>query len=290
MNVPTIKDLQPQIGGDVAYPHTKASSRYMGTARLNLRRPSRMPASSRKYLHGDPVHLIDWRAYARSDQLIIREQRDEASTRVMICVDLNDTMSWPDMDRPSLPKKSELALRIALHLAFNHLKKGDLVKVAIWPVKEEKPTNILRLSSSSDVLRMFENLKSQQFQLAHESQHLIPYPFTSYSYDQLYLISDMLREQDWKWLFTTSRQLTLVHVLSSLEWHINWLNSEVCYFDEQLAKKEFLGSSLIQGGRYENRMREWSKELKESCQKNQGQYLLVTDKTSLREYLDQLFR
>jgi len=248
-----------------------------------------MPASSRKYLHGDPVHLIDWRAYARSDQLLIREQRDEASTRVMICVDMNDTMDWPNEGFNNCPTKSEIALRVGLHLAFSHLKKGDLVKLAIWSVGIDQPTKILRLASSTDVLKTFENLRSQNFRLDDSSHLLTPHPFHSQQYDQLYLISDVLREQDFSWLFTKTKILTLLHVLSSLEWQLDWLNGDVCYFDEELAKKEFLGSTLVQGDRYENRIKEWSKSLRELCQRHQGRYLLLTDKTSLREYWDQLF-
>lgn len=289
MKAATLRQLQPQLGGDPSYPYMKSSLRYMGSAKLNLRRPSRMPASSRKYLHGDPVHLIDWRAYARNDQLLIREQRDEASTRVMICVDMNDTMAWPEEGLNDCPKKMEIALRIALHLAFSHLKKGDLVKIAVWPIGLNQPVKMLRISSSTDVLKLFESLRAQNFLLDDESHLLAPYPFHAQQYDQLYFVSDVLREQDFSWLFTKTRILTLLHVLSSLEWQLDWLNNDICYFDEESAKKEFLGSTLVQGDRYEKRIKEWSKGLRDLCQRHQGRYLLLTDKTSLREYWDQLF-
>ncbi|MFW7381688.1 MAG: DUF58 domain-containing protein [Oligoflexus sp.] len=289
MTLATLRELQPQLGGEPRFPFTKASPRYMGSARLNLQRPSRMPASSRKYLHGDPVHLIDWRAYARNDQLIIREQRDEASTKVIICIDLNDTMNWPEADLQQGPSKQEIALRVALHLAFSHFKKGDIVKLVVWSGPNKEPTQILRLSSATDVLKIFDNLRSQKFHLEPTSNLLSPYQMLGQKFDQLYLLSDVLREESFTELFANAKVLTLLHVLSSLEWQLDWLKQDVCYFDEQISKKEFLGSTLLQGGRYEKRMQEWSKGLRDLCVSHQGQYLLLTDKTSLREYLDQLF-
>lgn len=288
MNVPTIRDLQPQLGGDPKHPFTKPSSRYMGTAKLNLQRASRMPASSRKYLHGDPVHLIDWRAFARNDQLIIREQRDEASTRVMICLDNNDTMNWPPDSLEQKPKKLELATRVALHLAFCHLKKGDLVKLALWAKGEKEPQHILKLNSSSDVLRLFQNLESHKFHFDLGQLQLAPYALRSQKHDQLYIIGDALREHSFSDFFSLAKVTSLIHVLSSLEWEISWLHQEFCYFDEHDVKKEFLGSTLLQGDRYQKRMREWSGELKELCQRQAGTYILVTDQTPIRDYLVQL--
>lgn len=289
MTLATLRELQPQLGGEPRLPLTKASPRYMGSAKLNLQRPSRMPASSRKYLHGDPVHLIDWRAYAKNDQLIIREQRDEASTKVLICLDKNDTMDWPDGNLQNCPSKWEIAVRVALHLAFSHLKKGDMVKCVVWAGSNKEPSHILRLNSATDALKIFENMRSQSFNLDLASKILMPFHMMNQKFDQVYLLSDVLREESISPLFSQSKILTLLHILSSLEWQLDWLKQDICYFDEQIVKKEFLGSTLLQGGRYEQRMQEWSKGLRDLCDKHQGHYLLLTDKTSLREYMEQLF-
>ena len=86
---------------------------------MNLRQPSRNPESSRLYVPGDPINMIDWKAYARTDQLILREVRDEASARVAVCVDLSETMRWPVDNVPGADRvasKAEVAIRVPLTL------------------------------------------------------------------------------------------------------------------------------------------------------------------------------
>ena len=91
----TLAALHPSQPMDVHFRRFKNAQRIHGSHLMNLRAPSRTPESTRLYAPGDPINLIDWKAFARTDQLILREVRDEASARVAVCVDLTETMRWP---------------------------------------------------------------------------------------------------------------------------------------------------------------------------------------------------
>jgi hypothetical protein len=289
MKEPTVRELIPQLAIEPVFPFQKASPRYAGTAKLNLRRPSRLPASSRKYLHGDPVHLIDWRAFARNDQLLIRERHDEASTKVLIVLDADDSLQWPPAWLGSGPTKFEIAARMAFHLAFAHLKKGDLVKLVMWEPGKPKPNRAFRILSSSDVLKLFESASTLGFTGDQMVNFLSPARVSEQQHDLTYLLTDGLRSESFAWTFQQSRQVSLIHVLSTLELDLSWLKSDFCYFDEHRQKKEFLGSTLVQSREYQERLREWMEQLDQTCQKNLGRYIKVNDQTTLREYLERVF-
>lgn len=134
----TVADLQPLDDHDFTFRQLKNSPRPLGSWRLALRRPSRMPESSRPYVYGDPVNRIDWKAFARTDQLIIRQERDEAAAQVMVVVEVSPTMFWPrasDREQArelqAAPSKWETAMRVVWHCACQHARLGDFTDVAL---------------------------------------------------------------------------------------------------------------------------------------------------------------
>ena len=284
MKEQSVAQLRPDFPYDPRTDRMKFSPRYLGSAHLNLKRPSRMPASSRRYIYGDPVQMIDWRAYARTDQLIIREQRDEAWNRVLICVDYSDSMHWPEPTE-RLPTKLEIALRIGFHLAFAHHKKGDLVDFQLWRSGESMPGHSLLMRSSSDTSNLFQLLEDRSFAI---EQIMVDKPrslATVDHYDLGYFIGDGLDHSVFEALQKETRSLHMVHVLSQRESDISWMRDEVCYFDESGRKKEFLGSVLKHDDTYLSTIRQWKDELRRLCLEKNGSYMFVTDLTSLNEYV-----
>ncbi|MCX6119329.1 MAG: DUF58 domain-containing protein [Proteobacteria bacterium] len=123
----TLSSLEPDWNEDIIDMRFKTSMRTQGSLRMTLMKPSRNPESSRPYVSGDPIHLIDWKAYARTDQVTLRQHRDEASQHVEILIDLRGSMKWPDFDGDRPISKSDLAIRIGLWVAHTHIKYGDTV-------------------------------------------------------------------------------------------------------------------------------------------------------------------
>lgn len=71
----------------------------------------------RSYEAGDDVRNLDWRAFARTDQLLVRQWRDEVLARVEILVDASRSMGLD-------PVKAQLTLDLAGLLARAALESG----------------------------------------------------------------------------------------------------------------------------------------------------------------------
>lgn len=84
------------------------------------------------YTLGDEIRHLDWSAYARLDQLLVRQFRAERETPVMVILDSSASMGLPAEDA-----KFEFAVCLALSLAF----------VA---VRRHNPTRIVVLDGSAD--------------------------------------------------------------------------------------------------------------------------------------------
>ena len=74
------------------------------------------------YVPGDDIRHIDWRVYAKSDRLHIKQFEDETNLRVMVMVDCSGSMGFSGSDRPA---KLELSRTIAGAFAYLALRQGD---------------------------------------------------------------------------------------------------------------------------------------------------------------------
>lgn len=100
--------MQGNISGKHASPHRGASVEF---------------AEYRKYVPGDDLRRLDWRAYGRSDRFYIKEF--EADTNLRCCVVL-DTSGSMDFGSTGVTK-IQYARRIAAALGYLAVQQGDAV-------------------------------------------------------------------------------------------------------------------------------------------------------------------
>lgn len=280
--------LTPDHGQDLHSLFLKASSKPMGSFLNPLRKPSRLIETTRLYSPGDPLQAIDWRAFARTDQLLIRQVRDESTVKVTIGLDLSESMQWPpeNADYPALPhripKKSEIALRIGLFLCSMHLKMGDEVKM--WVMFKDRdllPKALLQPKSNAEIRQLFLELESikfsdKQFSNIFQSNHLDQTPS-----DLAYWVGDALGAADFQQFLKLGRKQLMVQLLSSLEKDISWVSGNTAYFDENTIKKEYQGTFLKENQRYHTELEQWLAKTKKSVEKFGGSYLFVTNTTPI---------
>jgi uncharacterized protein (DUF58 family) len=84
-------------------------------------------ARHRAYQQGDPVRHIDWRLYARSDRLYVREYREDSSLHCWIVLDATLSMGFADHAGTT---KLRYGAFIAAALGHLMLKGGDAVGLA----------------------------------------------------------------------------------------------------------------------------------------------------------------
>ncbi len=283
----TLSSLHPAQPKELHYRGAKNSTRLHGSHFMTLRRPSKMPESQREYVAGDPVNLIDWKAYARTDKLIIREIRDEATARILIGLDLSETMNWPvEKYKDEMPAtKAEVATRIALNLAHVHLRMGDLVE--IWAVSDPKtriPSLVTKPRSPSDVVTGFNRMHQAGFTVESIMAEFGPAEPEEKMRDCAFWVGDTLSNADFNHFLKRGKRAFLLHVLSSLELGIDWIDGDTSYFDEGMGRKEYQGQVLRHRDNYQKHLANWRSKLERRMHKGGGEYLTVSDGTAIAQY------
>jgi len=81
-------------------------------------------AENRPYNRGDDLRYADWKVYARSDRLYIKQFEEETNLRAYVLVDVSGSMDWVS-DRERFPTKLEYARLLAASLSLLLMQQGD---------------------------------------------------------------------------------------------------------------------------------------------------------------------
>lgn len=81
-------------------------------------------AEDRPYNRGDDLRYLDWRAYARTDRLFIKQFEEETNLRAYLLVDVSRSMAWVS-DAERLPTKLDYARLLAASLGLLLVRQGD---------------------------------------------------------------------------------------------------------------------------------------------------------------------
>jgi hypothetical protein len=202
-------------------------------------------------------------------------------------------MEWPrppfaSDEMAKIPLKQNVATRIAMHIAKVHLSMGD--QVELWIFSDDSsnslPERYFKPRDSLQILNVFEDLLAANFSKATFFQKFVPQVFQGKISDFVYWVGDGLSHSDYGTFLAKGKRPCFIHTLSSLEVDISWMSADVCYFDESLERKEYLGQSLLASGNYLNGLHDWRHRLEKRMNKNQGGYLLATDQTATDYYME----
>ena len=98
----------------------------------------------RKYVFGDQFRLIDWKASARTQTLIVKEFESERDVTVMILVDSSETMAGGAIENT----KFEYAIRACMLLTKVALTRRD--SVGVFTFSDKKNFNFLKPNSGEE--------------------------------------------------------------------------------------------------------------------------------------------
>lgn len=282
-----------------------------GSLQTALKHPSKDVETSRPYIPGDPISRIDWRAYGRTDQLLIRETRLQASARVRLLIDARASMHWPDeasrahfglRSTPRGVSKFGLALRLAFHLAFWHHKAGDRVEVVIFGHPSGPDDHVYRLHvqlaqitecfASIDELqtgdeRLFDQLGWRLHRLENVTiaggREAAPG-----RHKRFYLLSDGLSEAEgrlselWERFGLNPEQTTWLHTLHSWEVRPEGLKRRVSYTDG--ARRRFVGQFLKRRSWLDEALSKWRAQVGVHAQQAGLGYLLAHEGQAIETY------
>jgi uncharacterized protein (DUF58 family) len=85
-------------------------------------------AEHRPYIAGDETRRIDWRVYARTDRLYVKEFEEETNAPVRLLLDVSGSLGY----RPHKTSKLEYARYLVGALAYLAIKQNDRVGLACF--------------------------------------------------------------------------------------------------------------------------------------------------------------
>ncbi len=81
-------------------------------------------AENRPYNRGDDLRYLDWKVYARSDRLFVKQFEEETNLRAYLLLDVSRSMSWVS-DPARFASKLEYARLLAAALSLLLIRQGD---------------------------------------------------------------------------------------------------------------------------------------------------------------------
>ena len=88
-------------------------------------------AEHRPYTAGDDIRHLDWKVFARTDKLYLKQYQKETNLRLIILVDVSGSMGYGS-DTVRGWRKFDLAATLAAALAYLAIRQQDRVRVALF--------------------------------------------------------------------------------------------------------------------------------------------------------------
>lgn len=135
------KPMLGNVSGRHASPHRGASVEF---------------AEYRKYVPGDDLRRLDWRAYGRSDRFYIKEFEADTNLRMVVVLDTSGSMDFGSVGTTKL----EYARRITAALSYLAIQQGDAVGLAT--VAEGVLHNIPARRNPAHLTTIYDTLEEAQ--------------------------------------------------------------------------------------------------------------------------------
>jgi len=107
-------------------------------------------AEHRPYMPGDPLKNLDWKVWARSDKLLVKQYTEETNLRAHLLVDLSNSMAFKSA-RAAM-SKFEYAQSLAAALAYLMIGQQDAVGLLLFGDKPERFVPARSVRSHLDVV------------------------------------------------------------------------------------------------------------------------------------------
>ena len=296
-----LRRLSPYMGFAWIGAKGPLTSPLQGNYRRMLKEILPPPDSCRPYQVGDPMSKIDWKAYGRTEQLIVRERRTLCNKPISIIIDNYPSMHWPRKKKRLnqegvCSSKFEIATRIAFNLYNIYSEPGN--KVTLW-LREDQQQKFPSLGFTSDsrdrLHRFFQSVETSDFDLSIVKSQFRTKKYCFENNGDLFLISDHLQEMNLESIRSREQRFCLIHTLSSLDLDSSWMQNSVSYFDDHIEERSFFGEVvrkshfkgifLRRNRFFEKVVSQWVKQVERDVKAIGGEYRLVTDETPVSDYL-----
>ncbi len=227
----------------------------------------------RQYYPGDDIRHVDWKLYARTDKLYVRQYEDETNLRCHILLDCSASMGYASGSMTKL----DYGRTLASALAYFIMRQRDAVGLMTFsdhlherlPARGRQPhlMRILRTlanieaGSATDIVRPVEELAAN---LRRKSLVI--------------LISDLLDDE--QRVIATLRQLRamgneviVLHIMDDQEIHFSF-NQSAEFVDMETGERHITTPGAIRSSYLENLQR-YLDDCRQQCQRSGVDYCLM---------------
>jgi uncharacterized protein (DUF58 family) len=133
-----------------------------GERRSRFLRPALDFSDHRPYTHGDDLRHVDWNAYSRHEELVVKLGEAAQSVNVHILLDASPSMTWSPFQpvhggsNSGRPDKWTAARRLAGAMGYLGLSGGERLELA--PFGQIKASNFGPVQGKRQVVRMLQYL------------------------------------------------------------------------------------------------------------------------------------
>lgn len=297
-----LAELSPGVDGAFQLPLSRDGAVNMGAFTLPRLQPGRAADSAKPYQKGDPVRFIDWRSYARTNKLYLREKVETTRVGVEIAIDGGPSMAFPDESFPrkglgAKASKLELAVRLGYFLGYELASLGEQVALSFHHSEPQDVAGLVPQSSDRKLIKShFEQIVGAETANRNPwatAPHiagtaLLPSYRPSMSARRFRIvISDALTTDVEGWLanFTGGRGV-FIHALSHLELDLSWMTSDDVYFDQSAQSLRSTGKSFEKYHQQVSTQRSaWLEGCEAACQRMGWTYLQAVDTDPVDHFL-----
>lgn len=258
-----------------------------GSAKTRLKNKTKEVHFMKPYEAGDPLKYLDWKAYARTEQLWVKEKFDPSVRSVVIMLDGRASMCWPpDELIENVNSKFVVGCNIALDVLYHHLTLGDRGYIAL--LDESGALGFHAVKSSHEIEDLHAKFSSDEgvgsLRLVAQTVKVIDkFIFIS---DALNSISKVLSER------RQIKDRQFIHLLSQYEQSLDWLESDKVYQDDLAGDKQFKRNHLLtkNGDYFKNKFATWKAKVEGDVTRSAFEYISLYDSTRIDRYHQLVFQ
>ena len=227
----------------------------------------------RHYYQGDDTRHIDWKLYARSDKLYLKQFEDETNLRCHILLDTSASMGFGTAEMPKL----EYARTLAAALAYFMMRQRDAVGLMTF---DNKINNVLpamyRQGHLMHILRALVHVKAAS--TTDVVRPLKDLAANLKSKSMVVLISDLLDGEEpaiklLQQMRSMGHEVVLFHILDDAE--LNFTFEEVSEFVAMEDQQSLLTSPGAIRGNYLKALQQYMDFCKKQCLSHGVDYCLL---------------
>lgn len=237
------------------------------------------------YNSGEPINLIDWKVYGRTERLYLKKFEEESNMRVFILLDVSNSMNYGE------PKKIDYAKTITATLSLLFSRQND--SVGLITFNEEvvdfiPPT--LKRNYFHIILSALERRKTSRKTNISNVLYYLSRKIKRRAY--IIIISDFLADYEdfikpLKGLSSSKNEVICIQILTPEE--IEFKGERATYIiDLETNKKIFVEPKLIKN-EYKRLFKSYLERLKFLLSECNAKYSLVTTDTEFDKAIMRVF-